>query len=119
MPEVLRSTKLAIESGQSQGQNEPYEPETEICASMLDAINEYVQGKERTSAEKRIVICIFVDVGEHCGDATFKYEETFVPVVLEACNDTSTDVRQAVVYRVGVCAEFRGSTFNLPTIEQS
>ncbi|GJV92687.1 importin-5-like protein [Tanacetum coccineum] len=129
------------------------EPEIEICPSMLDAINEYVDlfwmkpklvillntyttlffpfldkllpylmpmwGKERTSAEKRIAICIFVDVGEHCGDATFKYEETFVPVVLEACNDTSTDVRQAVVYGVGVCAEFRGSTFNLPTIEQS
>ncbi|GJX73258.1 importin-5-like protein [Tanacetum coccineum] len=81
----------------------PEEPETEICASMLDAINEYVQvgdclgtlldtyttlffplldkllpylmpmwGKDRTSAEKRIAICIFVDVVEHCGDATFK-----------------------------------------------
>ncbi|GJV29343.1 hypothetical protein Tco_0544162, partial [Tanacetum coccineum] len=66
MPEVLRSTKLAIENGQSQGRYEPYEPETEICASMLDAINEYVQGKDKTSTEKRIAICVFVDVGEHC-----------------------------------------------------
>ena len=84
MPELLRSAKLAVEKGQSQGRNESYvkqlsdyiipaliealhkvnfvifpllisgcfhyilnfclqEPETEICASMLDAINECVQ----------------------------------------------------------------------------
>ncbi|PWA64284.1 armadillo-type fold protein [Artemisia annua] len=55
----------------------PQEPETEICASMLDAINECVQGKDRTSEEKRIAICVFDDVAEHCGDATFKYYETF------------------------------------------
>ncbi|GKA99172.1 importin-5-like protein [Tanacetum coccineum] len=105
MPEVLRSTKLAIKNGQSQGRNEPYEPETKISASMLDAINEYVQIcgplldvgdclgtlldtyttlffplldkllpylMPMTFAEKRIAIFIFVDVGEHCGDATFK-----------------------------------------------
>nr|GEU48756.1 putative reverse transcriptase domain-containing protein [Tanacetum cinerariifolium] len=126
IPEVLRSTKLAIENGQSQGRNEPYvmqfsnyiipaqikalhyEPETKICAGMLDAINEGLRclrkvgdclgtlldtyttlffpllakllpylmpmwGKDRTSAEKRIAICIFVDVGEHYEDATFNF----------------------------------------------
>nr|GEU75259.1 importin-5-like [Tanacetum cinerariifolium] len=222
MPELLRSAKLAVEKGQSQGRNESYvkqlsdyiipaliealhkEPETEICASMLDAISECVQicgplldetqvrsiveelkqvltasstrrneraervkaedfdaeegemlkeeneaeeelfdqvgdclgtllktykapflplfdellpylmpmwGKDRTSEEKRIAICIFDDVAEHCGDAAFKYYETFLPAVLEACNDTSTDVRQAAVYGVGVCAEFGGGAF--------
>ncbi|PWA83038.1 armadillo-type fold protein [Artemisia annua] len=34
-------------------------------------------GKDRTSEEKRIAICVFDDVAEHCGDATFKYYETF------------------------------------------
>ncbi|KAI3935949.1 hypothetical protein MKX01_021900 [Papaver californicum] len=61
MPELLRSAKLAVEKGQAQGRNETYvkqlsdyivpalveavhkEPETEICASMLDALNECVQ----------------------------------------------------------------------------
>ncbi|RZC82848.1 hypothetical protein C5167_045640, partial [Papaver somniferum] len=61
MPELLRSAKLAIEKGQAQGLNESYvkqlsdyiipalvealhkEPETEIWASMLDALNECIQ----------------------------------------------------------------------------
>ncbi|XP_076939883.1 uncharacterized protein LOC143608843 [Bidens hawaiensis] len=205
MPELLRSAKLAVEKGQSQGRNESYvkqlsdyiipslvealqkEPETEICSNMLDAIKECVQicgplldgnqvrsiveelkqvmtasaarrneraervkaedfdaeegemlkeeneqeeelfdqvgdclgsllktfkapflplfdellpylmpmwGNDRTPEEKRIAICIFDDVAEHCGDAAVKYYGTFLPAVLEACNDTSTEVRQ-------------------------
>ncbi|KAK9062401.1 hypothetical protein SSX86_019587 [Deinandra increscens subsp. villosa] len=61
MPELLRSAKLAVEKGQSQGRNESYvkqlsdyiipalvealqkEPETEICSNMLEAIKECVQ----------------------------------------------------------------------------
>ncbi|XP_057956475.1 uncharacterized protein LOC131149758 [Malania oleifera] len=61
MPELLRSAKLAVEKGLAQGRNESYikqlsdyivpalvealhkEPDTEICASMLDALNECLQ----------------------------------------------------------------------------
>ncbi|KAB2050203.1 hypothetical protein ES319_A13G229600v1 [Gossypium barbadense] len=61
MLELLRSAKLAVEKGMAQGRNETYvkrlsdyiipalvealhkEPDTEICASMLDALNECVQ----------------------------------------------------------------------------
>ncbi|XP_019083178.1 PREDICTED: importin-5-like [Camelina sativa] len=61
MPELLRSAKLAVEKGKSQGRNESYikhlsdyiipallealhkEPEVEICASMLESLNECVQ----------------------------------------------------------------------------
>ncbi|KHG13024.1 Importin-5 [Gossypium arboreum] len=61
MPELLRSAKLAVEKGMAQGRNETYvkqlsdytipalvealhkEPDTEICASMLDALNECIQ----------------------------------------------------------------------------
>nr|GEU70438.1 reverse transcriptase domain-containing protein [Tanacetum cinerariifolium] len=49
-------------------------------------------GNDRTSEENRIAISIFDDVAEHCGGATFDYYETFVPVVLEVCNDRSTDI---------------------------
>ncbi|XP_022000236.1 importin-5 [Helianthus annuus] len=68
-------------------------------------------GKDRTDEEKRIAICIFDDVAEHCGDAAVKYYGTFLPFVLEACNDTSTDIRHAAVYRVGMCAEYGGVAF--------
>ncbi|KAL0390381.1 UNVERIFIED_CONTAM: Importin-5 [Sesamum calycinum] len=61
MPELLRSAKLAVEKGLAQGRNETYvkqlsdyiipalvealhkEPDTEICANMLDALNECLQ----------------------------------------------------------------------------
>ncbi|GAB2266827.1 Importin-5 [Dionaea muscipula] len=61
LPELLRSAKLAIEKGQAQGRNESYlkqltdyiipallealhkEPEVDICASMLDTLNECIQ----------------------------------------------------------------------------
>ncbi|KAL4611944.1 uncharacterized protein LOC142606716 [Castanea sativa] len=220
MPELLRSAKLAVEKGQAQGRNESYvkqlsdyvvpalvealhkEPDTEICASMLDAINECIQisgtlldesqvrsivdeikqvitasssrkreraertkaedfdaeeselikeeneqeeevfdqvgeilgtliktfkasflpffdelstyltpmwGKDKTPEERRIAICIFDDVAEQCREAALKYYETFLPFLLEACNDDNPDVRQAAVYGLGVCAEFGGS----------
>ncbi|KAA8549670.1 hypothetical protein F0562_001312 [Nyssa sinensis] len=61
MPELLRSAKLAVEKGLAQGRNESYikqlsdyiipalvealhkEPDTEICANMLEALNECLQ----------------------------------------------------------------------------
>ncbi|KAF2314558.1 hypothetical protein GH714_027565 [Hevea brasiliensis] len=222
MPELLRSAKLAVEKGFSQGRNESYvkqlsdyiipalvealhkEPDTEICANMLDALNECLQisgqlvdegqvrsiideikqvitasssrkreraertkaedfdveegelikeeneqeedvfdqvgeilgtliktfkasflpffdelstyltpmwGKDKTAEERRIAICIFDDVAEQCRETALKYYDTFLPFVLEACNDDNPDVRQAAVYGLGVCAEFGGSVF--------
>ncbi|KAI3993923.1 hypothetical protein MKX01_002936 [Papaver californicum] len=222
MPELLRSAKLAVEKGQAQGRNETYvkqlsdyivpalvealhkEPETEICASMLDALNECVQvsgtlldesqvrsivdaikevitasstrrrerdertkaedfdaeegellkeeneqeeevfdqvgdllgtliktfkvsflpffdelssyltpmwGKDKTAEERRVAICIFDDVAEQCHEAALKYYDTYLPFLLEACNDENSDVCQAAVYGVGVCAEFGGAAF--------
>ncbi|TYI48477.1 hypothetical protein E1A91_D13G251200v1 [Gossypium mustelinum] len=222
MPELLRSAKLAMEKGMAQGRNETYvkqlsdyiipalvealhkEPDTEICASMLDALNECVQisgplldesqvrsivdeikqvitasasrkseraerakaedfdaeegelikeeneqeeevfdqvgeilgtliktfkasflpffdelssyltpmwGKDKTPEERRIAICIFDDVAEQCREASLKYYDTYLPFILEACNDENPDVRQAAVYGLGVCAEFGGPVF--------
>ncbi|KAM3398197.1 importin-5 [Capsicum galapagoense] len=222
MPELLRSAKLAVEKGIAQGRNETYvkqlsdyiipalvealhkEPDTEICASMLDALNECVQisgplldegqvrsiveeikqvitasssrkreraerakaedfdaeesellreeneqeeevfdqvgeilgtliktfkaaflpffdelssylmpmwGKDKTAEERRIAICIFDDIAEQCREAALKYYDTYLPFLLEACNDESPDVRQAAVYGLGVCAEYGGSVF--------
>ncbi|XP_010420796.1 PREDICTED: importin-5 [Camelina sativa] len=222
MPELMRSAKLAIEKGKSDGRDLSYlkqlsdyiipamlealhkEPDTEICVSMLEAINECLQisgnlldeakirsivdeikqvmtasssrkrergerataedfdaeegelikeeneqeeeifdqvgeilgtlvktfkasflpffdelssyltpmwGRDKTAEERRIAICIFDDVAEQCRDAAFKYYDTYLPFVLEACNDESPEVRQAAVYGLGVCAEFGGSVF--------
>ncbi|GJS46050.1 importin-5-like protein [Tanacetum coccineum] len=183
MPELLLSSKLAIEKGVAQGRNETYvtrlsdyivpalvealhkEPDTKICASMLDALNECIQvitasssrkseraerakaedfdaeegellkeeseqeeevfdqigeilgtliktfkaaflpffeempsylmpmwGKDKTSEERRIAICIFDDVAEQCREAALKYYDTYLPFLLEDCNDERPDV---------------------------
>ncbi|XP_010923358.1 uncharacterized protein [Elaeis guineensis] len=222
MPELLRAAKLAVEKGLAPGRDESYvkqlsdyiipsliealhkEPETEICACMLDSLNECLQlsgplldegqvrslvdeikhvitasttrkreraertkaedfdaeegellkeeneqeeevfdqvgdclgtliktfkasflpffdelamyitpmlGKDKTAEERRIAICIFDDVAEQCQEAALRYYDTYLPFLLEACNDENADVRQAAVYGVGVCAEFGGSVF--------
>ncbi|KAI3738774.1 hypothetical protein L2E82_28919 [Cichorium intybus] len=220
MPELLRSAKLAIEKGLAQGRDASYikqlsdyivpslvealhkEPDTEICANMLDALNECLQisgqlldenqvksivdeikqvitasssrkkeraertnaedfdaeegeilkeeneqeeevfdqvgeilgtlvktfkvsflpffdelssylmpmwGKDKTTEERRIAICIFDDVAEQCREAALKYYDTYLPFLLDACNDENPDIRQAAVYGLGVCAEHGGS----------
>ncbi|KAH0997898.1 hypothetical protein GBA52_021762 [Prunus armeniaca] len=59
--------------------------------------------------KRRIAICIFDDVAEQCREAAVKYYDTFLPFLLEACNDDNPDVRQAAVYGLGVCSEFGGT----------
>ncbi|KAL9274571.1 Importin-5-like protein [Drosera capensis] len=68
-------------------------------------------GKDKTPEERRIAICIFDDIAEHCREAAVRYYDTYLPFLLEACNDENSDVRQAAVYGLGVCAEFGGSVF--------
>lgn len=68
-------------------------------------------GKDKTAEERRIAICIFDDIAEQCRESALKYYDTYVPFLLEASNDDNSDVRQAAVYGLGVCAEFGGHTF--------
>ncbi|KAK9671724.1 hypothetical protein RND81_12G050400 [Saponaria officinalis] len=87
----------------------------------FDELSSYLTpmwGKDKTPAERRIAICIFDDVVEHCRDAALRYYDTFLPFLLEACNDEDPDVRQAAVYGLGVCAELGGSVFK-PLVGES
>lgn len=34
----------------------------------------FMQGSDRTAEERRIAICIFDDVAEHCREAALKYD---------------------------------------------
>lgn len=82
--------------------------------TFFDELSSYLTpmwGKDKTAEERRIAICIFDDVVEHCHEAALKYYDTYLPFLLEACNDDNPDVRQAAVYGIGVCAEFGGSVF--------
>ncbi|KAJ0957924.1 putative armadillo-like helical, importin beta family [Helianthus annuus] len=53
----------------------------------------HMWGKDRTEEEKRIAICIFDETMTLLSIVEMQlYYGTFLPFVLEACNDTSTDV---------------------------
>ncbi|KAK9664646.1 hypothetical protein RND81_14G058200 [Saponaria officinalis] len=87
----------------------------------FDELSSYLTpmwGKDKTAEERRIAICIFDDVVEHGRDAALRYYDTFLPFLLEACNDENPDVRQAAVYGLGVCAELGGSVFK-PLVGES
>ncbi|XP_039045507.1 importin-5-like [Hibiscus syriacus] len=60
-------------------------------------------GKDKTIEERRIAICIFDDIAEHCRDAALKYYDTYLPFLLEACNDESPDVRQVCHFIIDSC----------------
>ncbi|KAL8170916.1 hypothetical protein V2J09_022720 [Rumex salicifolius] len=81
---------------------------------LFDELTSYLTpmwGKDKTCEERRIAICIFDDVAEQCHEAALKYYNTYLPLLLEACNDEYPDVRQSAVYGLGVCAEFGGPVF--------
>ncbi|XP_021282138.1 importin-5-like isoform X3 [Herrania umbratica] len=67
--------------------------------------------KDKSAEEKLFPILIFDHVVEHCHKAALKYYDTYLPFLLEACNDENPAVRQAAINGVGVCAEFGGSVF--------
>ncbi|KAJ6379913.1 hypothetical protein OIU76_016549 [Salix suchowensis] len=63
----------------------------------FDDLSPYITpmwGKDKTAEERRIAICIFDDVVEHCKEAALKYYDT-----------------HAAVYGIGICAELGGSVF--------
>ncbi|GFZ13112.1 ARM repeat superfamily protein [Actinidia rufa] len=151
MPELLCSAKLAVEKGLTQGRNESYikqltdyivpalvealnkEPDTEICASILDALNECIQICGPLLDESQVgeilgtliktfkasFLPFFDELSSYltpmwvkqCREAALKYYDTYLPFLLEACNFENPDVCQAAVYGLGVCAEFGGSVF--------
>ncbi|PHT40214.1 hypothetical protein CQW23_19068, partial [Capsicum baccatum] len=80
----------------------------------FDELSSYLMpmwGKDKTAEERMVAITIFEYVVEHCREAALKYYDAYVPVILEACNDESSDVRQVAAYGLGKCAELGGFVF--------
>uniref|UniRef100_A0A8C2X7F7 Karyopherin (importin) beta 3 n=1 Tax=Cyclopterus lumpus TaxID=8103 RepID=A0A8C2X7F7_CYCLU len=65
----------------------------------------------RPWADRQWGLCIFDDVVEHCSPASFKYAEYFLRPMLQSLCDTSSEVRQAAAYGVGVMAQYGGETY--------
>ncbi|KAL9255453.1 Importin-5-like protein [Drosera capensis] len=128
MPELLRSSKLAIEKGLAQGRSESYlkqlmdyivpalvgalhkEPEVGICSNMLDALNECIQ--EIVDEIKQVITASSSrkkDREERTKAEDFDAEEG---ELLKEENEEEEELfYQAAVYGLGVCAEYGRSVF--------
>jgi len=68
-------------------------------------------GPERYWQERQWGICIWDDMVEFTGPAALKYQNLFVPSLLNYLEDSSAEVRQAAAYGCGIMAQFGGEAF--------
>eukprot|EP00803_Ostreobium_quekettii_P007365 evm.model.scf_89.2 EVM.evm.TU.scf_89.2 scf_89:2360-4663(+) len=58
--------------------------------------------KTRTPEERRIGICVMIDVLEHSPTGGDKYVREVLPILMEAMREEDADLRQCAVFGVGV-----------------
>lgn len=66
---------------------------------------------ERYWQERQWGICIWDDIMEYTGPAAIKYQQTFIPPLLNYLTDSTAEVRQAASYGCGVMAQYGNETF--------
>lgn len=64
-----------------------------------------------SAQDKQWSLCVFDDVIEHTGSASFKYQEYFLRPMMNYVVDRNADVRQAACYGCGVMAQFGGEEY--------
>eukprot|EP00960_Hanusia_phi_P047379 758377-Hanusia_phi.AAC.3 len=60
---------------------------------------------------QRIGICIFDELLENLGEHGQTYMPQLLPALLQFSKDRNSEVRQAAVYGLGICAQYGGSVF--------
>ncbi|KAI9303801.1 armadillo-type protein [Cunninghamella echinulata] len=63
------------------------------------------------SSARQWAICVFDDVIEFTGVASFNYSNYFLQAMLNGLADPTGEVRQASAYGIGVCAQFGGPQY--------
>ncbi|KAI9345625.1 armadillo-type protein [Obelidium mucronatum] len=60
---------------------------------------------------KHFGLCVFADLVEYCGPASFQFSAMFFESFVQALSSKDEDVRQAAAYSVGICAAKGGPDF--------
>jgi len=68
-------------------------------------------GQDRHWQERQWGLCIWDDIMEFTGAAAVKYQQAFVPNMLNYLSDTSAEVRQASSYGCGIMAQYGQDAF--------
>ncbi|KAJ3226185.1 Importin-5 [Clydaea vesicula] len=63
------------------------------------------------AASRQWAICLYCDLVEFCGPASFNYKEQFLDRVLSSLSDPVADVRQPACYALGLFAQFGGENY--------
>jgi len=66
---------------------------------------------QQPSSDRQWALCIFDDLLEYAGHASFKYQQYFLKTMLSSTQDENPEVRQAAAYGIGVMAQFGGEQY--------
>ncbi|XP_077987293.1 importin-5-like [Glandiceps talaboti] len=72
---------------------------------------------DRPWSDRQWSICIFDDLLEFCGPASFKYQEYFIRPMIEFVCDKTPEVRQAAAYGCGVMGMHGGKDYAPASLE--
>ncbi|RUS25813.1 importin subunit beta-3, partial [Jimgerdemannia flammicorona] len=66
---------------------------------------------DKDTAARQWAVCVFDDLIEFTGPASWAYQGQFLPKLVASLLDPATDVRQAAAYGLGVCGQFGGPNY--------
>ncbi|CEP09674.1 hypothetical protein [Parasitella parasitica] len=64
-----------------------------------------------SNAARQWAICVFDDLVEYTGPASFNYSNYFLEAMIAAVTDEASDIRQAAAYGVGMMGQFGGPQY--------
>ncbi|KAI9190858.1 importin subunit beta-3 [Polychytrium aggregatum] len=76
---------------------------------IIPIVNNFLVNSD--SSARQWAICVYDDLIEFTGPASWVYHTHFLSALSNALGDKSSDVRQAAAYGVGVMAQFGGESF--------
>lgn len=60
---------------------------------------------------RQFAVCIYDDLVEYLGPASFNYSNVFLQSMINALQDPAPEVRQAAAYGMGVCGQYGGEQY--------
>ncbi|KAI9499421.1 hypothetical protein BDB00DRAFT_796249 [Zychaea mexicana] len=64
-----------------------------------------------SSTARQWAICVFDDLVEYTGPASYNYANQFLQTMVNSLQDPAAEVRQAAAYGLGVCGQFGGPQY--------
>jgi hypothetical protein len=86
---------------------------TEVLPAFEQLLPHFVKllAADRPWADKQWGLCIFDDLLEHGGPASFNYQQYFLQPMVHYICDKQGEVRQAASYGIGVMAQYGGPSY--------